>query len=43
MLTAILGVTILGLTAILHGGFVDIQLSPGTTIKVIGPETEVTR
>ena len=33
-----MGVTLLGLAAILFGGLVDIQLSPDTTIKVLGPE-----
>lgn len=36
--TIVLGVTLLGLAVILHGGLVDIQISPGTTIKVVGPE-----
>ena len=36
--TIVLGVTLLGLTVLWRGGLVDIQLRPGTTIKVIGPE-----
>ena len=38
--TIVLGVTLLGLAVVKYGGLVDIQLRPGTTIKVIGPETE---
>ena len=36
--TIVLGVTLLGLTVLWRGGLGDIQLRPGTTIKVIGPE-----
>lgn len=40
ILTIVLGVTLLGLTVLWRGGLVDIQLRPGTTIKVIGPNQE---
>ena len=38
--TIVFGITLLGLAVILHGSLVDIQLRPGTTIKVVGPERE---
>ncbi|MGD1853994.1 MAG: hypothetical protein ACFB2W_07050 [Leptolyngbyaceae cyanobacterium] len=41
--TIVLGVTLLGLAVLWQGGLVDIQLSPDTTIKVIGPEKGVTQ
>lgn len=38
ILAIVLGVTLLGFSALWQGGLVDIQLRPGTTIKVIGTE-----
>ena len=41
--TIVLGVTLLGLSVVLFGGLVDIQLGPDTKIKVVGPEKEETQ